>query len=270
MRIICKALIISYKSYFNFMKNKNKTLILTILLIFQLSVGQEKNALGISFGLGKSLYRNKFETDNNHFKFNNPTSINIGMQYIRYLSSKNQIILNFDYTSKAIEMEYKLNEPNIPYSLKDNISEEYRSLSLSIGFRKTFLIQKKIKPFTEISLNGSYNINDEIVSSGNGNGTSNQELSVDNELLYNNLGTNNLGEESLVLGTNLGVGLIFGKKNQYEIIGNINIPFTQIQNRTSTYRYLWQYQGKTYNHNLNYKGAIFYPNLKFVYYVFKK
>ena len=251
------------------MNKKKINLLIAILFTFQLSVGQEKNALGISFGLGKSFYQNKFETDSNHFKFNNPSSITIGMQYIKYLSSKNQIIFNIDYTTKSIEMDYTLNESSIPYSVKDNISEEYSSFSLSIGFRKTFLIQKKIKPFAEILLNGSYNINDEIVSSGDGN-ANDKQISLDNQILFKNLNTNNLGEESTVLGTNLGIGLIIGKKNQYEIIGNINIPFNQIQNQTSTYQYQWQYQGNTYNHNLYYKGVVFYPNLKLVYYVFKK
>ena len=179
---------------------------------------QDSSAIGFCIGLGKSFYKNKFETDNNHFKFNNPSSITIGMQYIKYLSCKNQIVFNIDYSNKAIELEYRLNEPNIPYTVNDNISENYSTISFSSGYRRTFFAPKKFKPFTEIALNIAYNINDEIVSSGNGEGINKQEIPMNGSILFTSSNTNNLGNESFVLATNISVGLIFGKKKNTKLV----------------------------------------------------
>lgn len=230
---------------------------------------QEKYSLGFSFGLGKNYYKNSYQTDGNHFKFENPTSISIGSQFIRHLSSKNHIVTKLEYISKKLQFEYNLNEPNIPYSMNEIYTEKYNVISLSFGFRRTILL-KKVQTFVEIDFTTDYNLNVAVGSEGEGKGIGDSNIPLATDLLYSNFGKDHLGEKSYTFSNNLSIGFNFGRKMQYELSGNINIPYNKIQKSTGQYLYQWSYDGNEYNHNLDFKGRIIYPSFKFAMYVFNK
>lgn len=231
--------------------------------------GQEKYSLGFSFGVGKNYFKNSLETDSNHFKFYNPSSIAIGTQFVKHLNAKNHIVSQFEYTIKKVAFKYNTNESRIPYAINENIIEKYDCLSLSIGFRRTLKI-KSLQTFVEIDLIADYNLNSSIGSKGTGNYDGNENTPLSESILYNSSSTDNIGKKSLTIGNTLSLGLNFGKKKHFEFSANINIPYNKIQTKTSSYQYQWEYQGNIYYHYLNYRGSIIYPSLKFAYYVFNK
>lgn len=252
------------------MKNLT-TLILTLIICLQINA-QKKYSFGFGFGVGKNFYNNNLETDKNHFKFNNPSSFNISSQFINHLDEKNKIVLSLGYTNKKISLEYSLNEQNIPITLNENIIEKYNSLQLATGYRKDIKI-KKTNIFAEIDLTFDYNTNSALASIGNSNGRGNEpnpNVSLENPVTFNSQSINNLGKKSFTIGTNLSTGIYIGKKQRNEISFNINIPFNNIQNKTSSLTYEWNYLGRNYVHTIKYKGKIIFPYLKFTYYVFEK
>ena len=168
-----------------------------------------------------------------------------------------------------MEFEYNTNEPNIPYTVNDISIEKYDVISLSFGYRRTIRI-RNIKTFVEIDFVSDYNLNVAISSEGTGNGIGDPNIPLSEDILFRNTGTSHIGEKSYTFGNNFTVGFNLGKKRQYEISGNINIPYNRIQKTTATYLYQWSYQGKEYNHYLNYKGSIIYPSIKLTMYVFNK
>ncbi|MES2484518.1 MAG: hypothetical protein V4581_01005 [Bacteroidota bacterium] len=242
--------------------------IITLLFVFQ-SNAQQKYALGFSFGLGKNYFHNDYTTDANHFNFESPTSITIGTQLVKYINPKNQLVFKLGYTSKKIKFVYETNEPDIPYNVNETTIDKYNCLSLSAGYRRPFHIST-LKMFAEIDLVADYNVNGSQSTEGNGNGTGDSNTPLDEPILYQFNGTDNIGQKSITMGSTVALGFNFGKKEHSELSFNINVPFNNIQNKTSAYQYNWQYQGKEYAHKLDYKGSIVYPSVVFTYYAFNK
>jgi hypothetical protein len=243
--------------------------LIVILFVFQNSIAQEKYALGFSFGLGKNYFHNDYATDTNHFNFESPTSIAIGTQLVNYINPKNQVVLKLGYTSKKVKFEYETNEPDIPYNVNETIVDKYNCLSLSAGYRKPFHVGT-LTMFAEIDLVADYNVNVAQAAEGTGNGTGDVSIPLDGPIVYQAMGIDNLGQKSVTVGSTVALGFNFGKRKHSELSLNINIPFNNIQNKTSHYQYIWQYQGKEYLHELDYKGSIIYPSVVFTYYAFNR
>jgi hypothetical protein len=241
--------------------------LISILLVVQKNNAQQNYAVGVSFGLGKSFFNNEFPTDNDHYNFEDPTSIAIGTQLVKNLDANNQLVLKLGYTSKKIKFEYNLNEPTIPLKVNETMIDKYNCLSISAGYRKPFKI-RKLNLFAEVDLVADYNSNDAQATEG----TMNDDFSVpfDGPISYHFSGTDNVGRHSITIGSTVAVGCKFGKRKHSELSLHVNIPFNDIQKKTSTYHYSWEYQGKVYNHYLNYKGSIIYPSIIYTLYVFNK
>lgn len=246
---------------------KNILLLIFCILLSQNINAQEKYALGFSFGIGQNYFNNKFETDGNHFKFDNPASILIGAQLIKYINAKNQIVAQLNYTSKRVKFEYNSNEPNIPFNENAIIIDKFDCFAIAFGYRRSIQISNVIT-FIEIDLVTSYNVN--FAQGSVGSGSTDDSATITEPILYQRTIINNLGQESITIGSNFTFGFNFGKKKSSELSFNLDIPFSNIQSKTSNFQYIWQYQGLEYTHNLNYIGRIIFPSLKFTYYVFKK
>jgi len=242
---------------------------IALLLTVQNFHAQEKYALGFSFGFGKSYFHNDYTTEANHFNFESPTSVTIGTQLVKYINPKNQVVFKLGYTSKKVKFEYNTNEPDIPYSVNETTEDKYNCLSLSAGYRRPFNIST-LKIFAEVDLVADYNVNGSQSTEGNGNGTGDGNIPLDEPILYQFNGTDNIGQKTITMGSTVALGFNFGKKKHSELSFNINIPFNNIQNKTSAYQYNWQYQGREYVHKLNYKGSIIYPSVVFTYYAFNR
>lgn len=239
--------------------------LISILFIFKTSYSQKKYSLGFSLGLGKNYFVNSFNKDEKHFEFNSPNSLLLGIQFVKLINQNNQIVTQFSYSTKKVKLEYNTNEPEIPYNVNEIITDKYDCLSLSVGYRKPIKIWKK-SIFAQIDLTSDYNVNFAQSNSGTGNGT----RDFNEEILYKSFILNNLGQKSFTIGTTLSSGFYLGKNKKSEISLNVNIPFNNIHNKTSNYQYVWQYQGKEYVHNIDYKGKIIYPSIKYTFYAFSK
>lgn len=225
---------------------------------------QSSYSLGVHIGGGVNIYSNKYDTDENHFKFNSPISGNIGVKLLKYMDEKNAFLLELNHSRKTIEFDYDLNEKEIPYKLKDNIGQKYSTISMHVGYRRT-LPSFKLQKFFEVSVGADYNSNVIVSTRGNGEGT---DVEFSEPILYTNFYNTNLDEKSYTLSANLGFGVNFGSRNQYEFGAIFNIPFQKIQKKTSQYQYEWEYQDQIFSHRLDYLGKIYYPNLKLTYYIF--
>ncbi len=244
------------------MKVKCASLLL-LLISFNHLFSQSDYSLGVSFGYGMNIYRNSNSTDKNHFTFKHPFTANLSVKLIKNMDENNKLFAEVFYTRKKIEFEYNLNEPAIPFKNREIIGQSYDCISLYVGYRKV-ISGNALSTFIDLSFGADYNTN--VLVSNKGNGQAQDEL--DGTVFYENYGNTNLGEKSYTLSSNIGAGLIFGTRNQYEIGAFLNFPFYKIQADVSGYQYIWKYEDKQYVHQLNYKGQIYYPSIKVTYYIF--
>lgn len=239
------------------------TIILLFLLLSENYYSQSDYSLGITFGSGMNIYKNTLPTDKNHFSSNKPLSFYFGAKLLKNLDEENKLFTDLLITRKKIEYKYNLNEYEIPFNNKEIVGQKYDCISLFVGYRRLFPLHEKLL-YIEASIGADYNNN--VMSYNEGNGESLNEL---NETVYfENSYNTNLGEKSYTISSNMGFGLNFGMRNQYDIGLNINFPIQKIQSKESNYQYIWNYKNKNYVHQLNYFGNIYYPNIRLTYYVF--
>nr|WP_314494464.1 hypothetical protein [uncultured Chryseobacterium sp.] len=237
--------------------------ILTFLIFSKICYSQSNYSLGVIFGPGINIYENKLNTDRNHFKVKNPISISFGVRLSKNLDEENKLFADLLFTRKKIEYEYKINESQIPFTNKDIMGQKFDCISLYVGYRRLFSLNEKLL-YIEASVGADYNNNVMVYNRGSGQAA--QDLS--DTVFYEGIYETNIGEKSYTISTNLGFGINFGWENQYDLGLSLNFPFQQIQNTESTFQYIWRYKTNEYVHDLKYIGNIYYPSLRFTYYLF--
>lgn len=245
------------------MKSFSKITFIIFFLFWNYCFSQSDYSLGISLGGGLNIYQNNLSADKSHFKPNQPLSLNFGVRFSKNLDEENKLYTELFITRKKIEFNYQLNEPEIPFSNKETFGQKYDCVSLFVGYRRLFLLDESAV-YIEGSIGADYNNN--VMSYNEGNGESQEAL---NDVVnFGNFYNTNLGEKSYTISANIGAGINFGSRNQYDIGLSINIPIQKIQSQESTYQYTWSYKNKNYFHELKYLGSIYYPSVRFTYYLF--
>lgn len=219
--------------------------------------------LGVFSGAGVNIYNNRLTTDAGHFRFTSPLTANLGIKVIRQLDEKDHFFAELMYTRKKIEFRYSLNEPAIPFSNEETISQKYDCFSVYAGYRRVYE-QYTHALFFDASIGADYNTNSVVSASGSGEATED----LGGPVFYQSLINTHLGEKTYTFSGNLGFGIMSGARNQYEIGVFINIPFHRIQSETSSLDYTWNYGSREYRHQLRYTGSVYYPSLRLTYYVF--
>lgn len=237
--------------------------ILVFFFFSEIYYSQSNYSLGITFGSGLNIYKNNLSTNENHFSSNKPLSFYLGLRLSKNLDEENKLFSELLFTRKKIEYEYNINEPEIPFTNKEVVGQKYDCISLFVGYRRLFHMNEKLI-YIEASIGADYNNN--VMSYNEGNGESQNGLN--DAVYFENFYNTNLGEKSYTISTNIGFGLNFGLRNQYDIGLSLNFPIQKIQAKESNYQYIWNYKNKSYVHELNYIGNIYYPSIRFTYYVF--
>lgn len=245
------------------MKVLLNTLLLSLFLFTGNFYAQSSYSLGLTVGSGANIYRNSRSTDKSHFKPNIPLSLYLGARLSKNLDEENKLFADLLYTRKKIEYQYNINEPEIPFTNKETVGQKYDCISLYVGYRRLFSVNTG-SVYIEASVGADYNNN--VMSYNEGNGEAQE--GIKETIYFENFYNTNLGEKSYTISTNIGFGLNFGTRNQYDLGLSINIPIQKIQSKESHYQYTWNYSGKSYVHQLNYLGTIYYPSLRFTYYFF--
>lgn len=246
------------------MKTSLKTAIIAILFFsVHYYYSQSEYSLGITVGSGVNFYKNKLSADKTRFSPNKPISFYLGAKLMKNLDEKNKLFADFSVTRKKIEYEYNLNEPEIPFTNKEIFGQKYDCISIFVGYRKLFSLRESFV-YIEGSLGADFNNNVMSYNEGNGETQNGLNGNIDYENSYNT----NLGEKTYTISSNIGLGLNFGQRNQFDVGLSLNIPLQKIQSRESDYHYIWNYQNKKYVHQLKYLGNIYYPSLRLTYYVF--
>lgn len=243
-------------------------LLFNILILFSfLSSGnfyaQSNYSLGFIFGSGANMYKNSLPTDKSHFKSNKPMSLYIGARLLKNLDEENKLFADLLYTRKKIEYEYNINEPEIPFTNKETVGQKYDCISLFVGYRRLFPMNESLI-YIEASIGADYNNN--VMSYNEGNGEAQE--GIKETIYFENFYNTNLGETTYTISMNIGFGLNFGSRNQYDIGLSMNIPTQKIQSKESNYQYSWNYMNKNYIHQLLYFGNVYYPSIRFAYYIF--
>ncbi|MDQ1098331.1 MULTISPECIES: hypothetical protein [Chryseobacterium] len=245
------------------MKVLFNTLFLFLLLFTGNFNAQSSYSLGLTVGPGVNIYKNSLSTDKNHFKPNSPFSLSLGAKLVKNLDEENKLFADLLYTRKKIEYEYNINEPEIPFINKEKVGQKYDCISLYVGYRRLFPMNTSLV-YIEASIGADYNNN--VMSYNEGNGEAQE--GIRETIYFENFYNTNLGEKSYTISTNIGFGLNFGTRSQYDIGLSLNIPIQKIQSQESHYQYTWNYSNKNYVHQLSYLGNIYYPNLRLTYYFF--
>lgn len=245
------------------MKLPFKAAVMCLFFISETYYCQSDYSLGITFGSGINFFQNEILIDKNHFSTSKPLSTYFGAKLIKNLDEENKLFADFLVTRKKIHYKYDLNEPDIPFINKENFGQKYDCISFFVGYRKLFPMNEQYLYF-EASVGADYNNN--VMSYNGGNGESQSGLSE--TVYFENFYYSNLGEKSYTISSNIGFGLNFGERNQYDVGISMNIPIQKIQTKESNYQYTWNYRTKEYVHQLKYIGHIYYPSLRFTYYVF--
>ena len=244
---------------------KIKIIAIIFFSMFSNSFKAQRNySLGLSTGSGLNIYKNQGTTDSNHFSFKNSVSLFVGARILKNLDEKNNLFVDILYERKKIELEYSLNEPEIPFENQEIAGQKYSCLSFFFGYRRQIIDFNSFSTYVEAGVGSDYNVN--TISSNRGNGGTTDDISE--PIYYENISNTNLGEKSFTISTNLGFGFNFGHRNQFDAGLLLNIPFQKIQSKNSEYQYLWKYQGKEYIHKIEYIGKVYYPSLKLTYYFF--
>ena len=243
---------------------KAKAILIIFYFLFTNYFKSQMNySIGLSLGLGANIYSNQNNSDKNHFSFKNGISNYVGVKILKNLDEENKLFVDITYSRKKIELEYNLNESEIPFDNKEIVGQKYSSLSLFLGYRRLINFNN-LSTYVEASVGADYN--DNSISSNKGNGETNNEIAE--PIYFENYSNTNLGEKSYTISSNIGFGIILGYRNQFDIGILMNIPFQKIQSKESNFKYIWKYQNKEYIHNIDYIGKIYYPSLKFTYYFF--
>ena len=245
------------------MKLSFKTAIITFFFLAGSYYSQSDYSLGVTVGSGMNFYRNDIPTDKGRFSPNKPISFYFGAKLVKNLDERNKLFADLLVTRKKIEYEYNLNEPEIPFSNKEIFGQKYDCISLFVGYRRLFPWREHFI-YVEGSVGADYN--NTVMSYNKGNGESKDGLTE--TIYYESCYKTNLGEKSYTISSNIGFGLNFGWRNQFDLGISMNIPFQKIQTTESNYQNTWNYKNKYYTHQLKYIGNIFYPSLKLTYYVF--
>lgn len=245
------------------MKLSLKTAVIALLLFSEKYYSQSDYSLGITVGSGINIYKSNLSSDKSQFSPNKPISFYFGAKLAKNSDDENKLFADLLITRKKIEYEYNLNEPEIPFSNKEIFGQKYDCISLFVGYRRLFTLNENYI-YIEGSVGADYNNN--VMSYNEGNGESQDGLSE--TVYYENSYNTNLGEKSYTISSNIGFGLNFGQKNQYDLGISINIPIQKIQTKESDYVYTWNYKNKDYFHQLKYFGNIYYPSLRLTYYLF--
>lgn len=240
-----------------------KTIFLIPFIFSQNYFSQSDYSLGLTLGSGINFYKKTLPVDKNHFSSNKPVSLYIGLKLMKNLDEENKLFADLLLTRKKIEYDYNLNEPEIPFTNKETFGQKYDCISLFVGYRRLFPLRENYL-YAEASVGADYNSNVMSYNEGTGESQENFNGSVNFENTYNT----NLGEKSYTISSNIGFGLNFGARNQYDVGVNMNIPIQKIQTKESDYQYTWNYKNKEYIHQLKYFGTIYYPSLRLTYYFF--
>lgn len=235
-----------------------------ILFLFSKSYYSQSNySLGITLGSGVNLYKNNLPVDKNHFISNKPFSSYFGVKLFKNLDEENKLFADLIYSRKKIEYQYNLNESEIPFDNKEIVGQKYDCISFFVGYRRLLPLNENLI-YIEASIGADYN--SYVMNYNEGKGEASQELN--GEVYYESIYNTNLGEKSYTISANVGFGLNFGIRNQYDIGLSINMPFQKIQTKESNFQYIWQYETREYKHQLNYTGKVYFPSLKLTYYIF--
>ncbi|MCU7615710.1 hypothetical protein NZ698_00750 [Chryseobacterium sp. PBS4-4] len=245
------------------MKLSSTTTILVLLLFSEKYYSQSDYSLGVTVGSGMNIYRNNLSSDKSQFSTNKPISFYFGAKLVKNLDEENKLFADLLVTRKKIEYEYNLNEPEIPFTNKEIFGQKYDCISLFVGYRRLFPFNENFI-YIEGSVGADYNNNVMIYNRGNGQSQDGLTETIYYESSYNT----NIGEKSYTISSNIGFGLNFGLRNQFDLGISINVPFQKIQTKESNFQYLWTYKNKEYLHQLKYIGTIYYPSLRLTYYVF--
>lgn len=224
---------------------------------------QSNYSLGITFGSGMNIYKNNLPTDISQFRSNTPMSLYLGAKLYKNLDEENKLFADLLFTRKKIEYDYSINEPEIPFTNEETVGQKYDCISFFVGYRRLFPLNEKLI-YIEASVGADYNNN--VMSYNEGNGEPQEALN--DAVYFENSYNTNLGEKTYTISTNVGFGLSFGTRSQYDIGLSMNFPMQKIQSKESNYQYVWNYKSKDYVHHFNYIGNIYYPSIRFTYYVF--
>ncbi|KQS92042.1 hypothetical protein [Chryseobacterium sp. Leaf394] len=245
------------------MKFLLKTAAIALLLFSEKYYSQSDYSLGITVGSGMNIFKNNLSTDKTQFSSNKPFSFYFGGKLVKNLDDKNKLFADLLITRKKIEYEYSLTESEIPFTNKEIFGQKYDCISIYVGYRRLFPWKESFI-YVEGSVGADYNNN--VMSYNRGNGQSQDALTE--TIYYEGSYNSNIGEKSYTISTNIGFGFNFGFRNQFDLGITMNVPFQKIQTKESDFQYTWSYKGKEYVHQLKYLGNIYYPSLRFTYYVF--
>lgn len=245
------------------MKLSFKTAAVTLFFFSIQCFSQSDYSLGITAGTGMNIYRNNLSVDKNHFRSNKPISFYFGAKLVKNLDEENKLFADLIIARKKIEYQYNLNEQEIPFTNEEIFGQKYDCISIFVGYRRLFPLGERYV-YIEGSVGADYNNNVMIYNEGNGQSNENLTETVFYESFYNT----HIGEKSYTISSNIGFGLNFGYRNQYDLGISVNIPVQKIQTKESEYQSSWVYKNKTYVHQLKYIGNIYYPALRFTYYLF--
>jgi hypothetical protein len=234
-------------------------------IIVYYSYGQLNNRLVIIAGIGKNYYTNTSNNNKSDFRFKSPTTLNVGIEFIKQIKSKNFLTTELSYSRKKVKIFFEFKEDFVPLSETLTTYEKFNCLSYAIGYRKEYG-KKNISPFLGFKLNINYNVNYAIGQTNNSNGVG--QLITDT-IKYERNYSLNLDQRSIYFGCNLSFGCEFGKNKKSSIEYFVDFPFGKIQSKTSNLDYQWQYLNVNYSYDLSYKGYLTYTGIKFNYYVFR-
>lgn len=232
------------------------------LLLFHSLKAQKELSFGVFTGVGLNIYDNQYKTDFHHFEFNARPSMFIGVRVLKNLDEKHNLYSDLTYSRKKIELEYNLNEPDVPFENREYKGQKYESLSFHVGYRRQFNLYTSI-PYVEGSIGGDYNSNNVLFDRGNGSSSSN---ALEEDVMWQTRYNSNLGEKGTTISANIGAGINFGERNEFDLGFQLNIPFQKIQTKPSTYEAVWTYKRTDYRHSADFFGKIYYPAIKLTYY----
>lgn len=245
------------------MKLLLKTAAVAVLLFSEKYYSQSDYSLGITVGSGMNIFKNNLSGDTAQFSPNKPISFYFGGKLVKNLDEKNKLFADLLITRKKIEYEYNLSEPEIPFTNKEIFGQKYDCVSLHFGYRRLILWNESLI-YVEGSVGADYNNN--VMSYNRGNGQSQEALTE--IIYYEGFYNSNIGEKSYTISSNIGFGFNFGLRNQFDLGISMNVPIQKIQTKESDFQCTWNYKGKVYVHQLKYLGNIYYPSVRFTYYVF--
>lgn len=232
----------------------------TLLANYLLSQNRITGVIYASYGI--NFYKNSKTTDSNHFEFLYPFTPSVSFNLYKNISDYDSFFIEGNYSARKIGYKYEINEPSIPLIDEMKSGQKYGVISVGIGYRRLVLVGNS-DFFVEGGLNADFNKNVLAYNKGES-----QSLDLEEEVLYNAYGQNNVGEKSIIPSINLGIGKSLGRQKKYEIGLRINIPFKSLQTNVGTYDITWQYKGQRYHHQLMYLGKVYYLNLRFGYNLF--